>query len=166
MTTFWNPNLVPDTGHVCNSLSPHSTDNLVPNHTRHDCTSFCAAGTLNCSLLNCSLLKNVAQRTYYTLRIFYNSFSCLTTCILAYLHTCILAYTCITCIYEQLAYLHTIIHAYMCILAYVHMCILAYVHTYILAYFHILAYLFNCLYLTQFLTDFSQILDSKSYDQA
>ena len=26
--------------------------------------------------------------------------------------------------------------------------------------------LFNCLYLTQFLTDFSQILDPKSYDQA
>ena len=26
--------------------------------------------------------------------------------------------------------------------------------------------LFNCLYLTQFSTDFSQILDSKSYDQA
>ena len=26
--------------------------------------------------------------------------------------------------------------------------------------------LFNCLYLTQFLTNFSQILDSKSYDQA
>ena len=24
----------------------------------------------------------------------------------------------------------------------------------------------NCLYLTQFLTDFGQILDSKSYDQA
>ena len=26
--------------------------------------------------------------------------------------------------------------------------------------------LFDCLYLTQFLTDFSKILDSKSYDQA
>ena len=28
------------------------------------------------------------------------------------------------------------------------------------------AALSNCLYLTQFLTDFGQILDSKSYDQA
>ena len=69
---------------------------------------------------------------------FINISHILLTCILAHLHTFILAYS-LPCILAYLhifilAYLHTCILVYPCILAYLYTCILAYLHTYILAY--------------------------------